>query len=229
MRYDTGEYLEKHPDWHVEDSPWKAGHVLEMIRRNSLVPSTVCEVGCGVGEILIQLAPHMPATEFVGYEISPQAHAMSRSRAHDRIQFELADLLETDVHFDLVLCIDVVEHIEHHMDFLRRLRSHGDRVLFHVPLEISVSSSFRPRTLVRSWEDRGHVQKFSRELALHTLRKAGYTVLDHTLTPRSLTNPRLNARLRTRLANLPRRAVDVVSRPFAARVFGGYSFLVLAE
>lgn len=229
MRYDTDEYLDKHPDWHVEHSPWKTEQVMSMIRKHDLRPKTVCEVGCGAGEILALMAPQMPGTEFVGYEIAPQAHEMSASRVSDRVRFELKDLLETDDHFDLVLCIDVVEHIEQHLDFLRRLKTHGDKVLIHIPLEISVSSVLRPNSMIASWDDRGHVQKFTPEIALRTFREAGYTILDHKLTPRALGNPQLNANLRTRVANLPRRAVDLVSRPLAARLFGGYSFMALAE
>jgi ubiquinone/menaquinone biosynthesis C-methylase UbiE len=65
--YETGEYLERNPSYHVEDSAWKARQILEMIRRNALEPRTVCEIGCGAGEILKQLQSSMPAdTEFSG-------------------------------------------------------------------------------------------------------------------------------------------------------------------
>ena len=50
--YTSGEYLEKNPHWHAADSPWKAGQILKMIQKNGLHPATVCEVGCGAGEIL---------------------------------------------------------------------------------------------------------------------------------------------------------------------------------
>ena len=54
-KYVTKEYLDNNPTWHVEDSPWKAKQILKIIRRNSLHPNSICEIGCGVGEILRQL------------------------------------------------------------------------------------------------------------------------------------------------------------------------------
>ena len=53
--YLDGEYLSKNPGWHVEESPWKARQVLRMLRQNHLAPQTICDVGCGSGEVLRQL------------------------------------------------------------------------------------------------------------------------------------------------------------------------------
>ena len=49
--YLDGEYLSKNPGWHVEESPWKASQVLRMLRQNHLAPQTICDVGCGSGEV----------------------------------------------------------------------------------------------------------------------------------------------------------------------------------
>ncbi len=57
--YTSGEYLEKNPNWHVEESPWKAKQVTRMTTRNHVVPKTICEVGCGAGEVLRQLQEQM--------------------------------------------------------------------------------------------------------------------------------------------------------------------------
>ena len=43
--YTSGEYLEKWPAWHVEESPWRAEKILRMMERNHLTPKTICEVG----------------------------------------------------------------------------------------------------------------------------------------------------------------------------------------
>src|SRR5438128_921168 len=103
-RYLDASYLEKNPTWHVEDSAWKAQHVLAMLKRNHLAPPTIAEVGCGAGEILKQLHDAMDDNvHFVGYDISPQAHALSEPRTRERLQFKLADFLqEQDTTFDLI-------------------------------------------------------------------------------------------------------------------------------
>src|SRR6267154_2076825 len=92
--YQTGEYVAKNPTYHVEDSAWKAGQVFRLIEKHGLAPQTVCEVGCGAGEILKQLQLRLPATtRFFGYEISPQAFALCQERANDRLHFSCADLI----------------------------------------------------------------------------------------------------------------------------------------
>ncbi len=79
--YKSGEYLEKNPTWHVEESSWKAKQIMRMLARNSIAPGTICEVGCGAGEVLKQLQAKMDAAcSLWGYEISPQALELARSR-----------------------------------------------------------------------------------------------------------------------------------------------------
>jgi 2-polyprenyl-3-methyl-5-hydroxy-6-metoxy-1,4-benzoquinol methylase len=56
--YSDGAYLEKNPLWHVDESPFKAKYILQMLRRNNLQPKSICEVGCGAGEVLNLLQQH---------------------------------------------------------------------------------------------------------------------------------------------------------------------------
>ena len=72
--YIDGTYLQKNPGWHSEESAWKAQQIDSMLRRHHLEPRTICEVGCGVGEVLKQLQDKVDGTcELWGYDISPQA------------------------------------------------------------------------------------------------------------------------------------------------------------
>jgi 2-polyprenyl-3-methyl-5-hydroxy-6-metoxy-1,4-benzoquinol methylase len=117
--YISGTYLEKNPTWHVEESPWKARQIMRMVTRNHIVPKTICEVGCGAGEVLKQLQEQMDSEcLFWGYDISPQAFELSKSRANERLQFKLADIRqEQNAFFDLILIMDVIEHLEDYFRF----------------------------------------------------------------------------------------------------------------
>src|SRR6185295_13503483 len=151
-RYTDGRYLEDNPQYHVEDSPWKAAQVLKMLARHAFPVRTVAEVGCGAGEILRQLQLKLPSdTTFAGYEISPQAIALARARENDRLRFHQADLLATEVGpFDLLLCMDVFEHVEDYLGFVRRLRARARQTMFHIPLDLSVQSVLRMTPIVRT-------------------------------------------------------------------------------
>jgi SAM-dependent methyltransferase len=226
--YQTGEYFAKHPTYHVEDSAWKAEHIFRLIRKNNLQPRTVCEIGCGAGEVLRQLQLLMSdEVQFEGYEISPQAFTRCQERANDRLRFQCADLLALDTDpCDLLLCIDVFEHVEDYLGFLRKLRAKAENKLFHIPLDLSVQWVLRGRPIMKQREEVGHLHYFTKETALATLRDAGYEVIDWCYTPGALLNPRS---FKAKLASLPRKLLSALNQDLTSRVLGGYSLLVLAK
>jgi hypothetical protein len=226
--YTDGTYLRNNPDWHVDDSPWKAAHVARLLERNAIHPRTVCEVGCGAGEILKSLATHLdPATQFFGYEISPNAYAICSRKSGGNFSFRLANLLEEPEYFDLVMACDVFEHVEDYFGFLRKLRTKARCKVFHVPLELSAWMVARGKPLIDQRRSVGHIHHFSKETALATLEDTGYKVLDHFYTSGRTELGGLG--WKSQLMKWPREALYRVSPDAAARVLGGYSLLVLAE
>ncbi len=226
--YVDGDYLAKNPTYHVEDSAWKAQQILRMLARHELLVRTVVEVGCGAGAILAELQRLMPAgTMFTGYEISPQAAQLAREREQPGLQFVCADILSVEPPVaDLLLCIDVIEHVEDCLGFLRRLRQRGEYKIFHIPLEMSVQAVFRSTPLIRAREQVGHIHYFSKETALLSLRDAGYEVVDHLFTSLAVDRPDTT---RASFAAAPRALAAAVSQDLAARLLGGFSLLVLAR
>ncbi len=226
--YQSGEYVERNPTYHVEDSAWKAGQVLKLIRKHKLQPRTVCEVGCGAGEILKQLQMALPPeTDFLGYEISPQAFALCRQRENDRLRFFRADLITSDSPaFDLLLCLDVLEHVEDYFGFLRGLRGKATHKIFHIPLDLSAQWVWRADPIMRERQQAGHLHYFTKETALATLRDTGYDVVDWFYTAGAIANPRS---VKARLASWPRRLLSEMNQDWVVRVLGGYSLLVLAK
>jgi len=227
--YVTGEYLAKNPSWHVEDSPWKARQILRMIAKNKLSPRTICEVGCGAGEILRQLQLNMNVQcEFHGYEISPQAYELCQQRANDKLQFHLGDLLEAEQdHFDLILLIDLVEHLEDYYGFLRQIRPRSDYKILHIPLDLSVETVLRASRIERTYNVSGHLHYFTKETALRALGHCGYRVLDWFYTQALLELP-----AKTRLARLVRPVVclmTAVSKDWTVRFVSSCSLMVLAS
>ena len=227
--YTDGTYLRNNPDWHVDDSPWKAKHVARMLDRHGIVPQTVCEIGCGAGEILRSLSTHLePSTRFFGYEISPNAYKICSQKANERFTFKLANLLdETNVRFDLVMAMDVFEHVEDYFGFLRKLRDKAQYKIFHIPLELSAQEVLRGKPLLNARRTVGHIHHFSKETALATLEDCGYTVLDHFYTSGRTDLGGLG--WKSQLMRLPRQALYKVNQDAAVRTLGGYSLLALAR
>lgn len=226
--YMNGEYLEKNPNWFVEESPFKVRQIMRMIEKNHLKVKTICEIGCGAGEVLRLLQEKMDAACcFRGYDISPQALDMCKRRANDRLEFRLADIAqESGTFFDLMLILDVVEHIEDYFGFLNNIRSKSELKIFHFPLDLSVQAVLRRRGLLKRRELYGHVQYFTKETALATLEDVGYGVLDFFYTPRCI---ELGQEFVQKVARLPRRICFAMNPDITARILGGYSLLVLAR
>ena len=226
--YLDGEYLEKNPLWHADESPFKVTQILHMMRKNSLKPNSICEVGCGAGEVLKLLQERMVSNcNFCGYDISPQALKICKSKANERLQFKLADLSQEDgVFFDMILALDVVEHIEDYYGFLKGIRPKSDLKIFHFPLDLSVQAVVRRRGLLTRRELYGHIQYFTKETALATLEDVGYGVLDYFYTPRCI---ELAKEFIQKVAILPRKICFAVHKDLAVRILGGYSLLVLAK
>jgi SAM-dependent methyltransferase len=226
--YSDGTYLRNNPQWHADDSPWKAKHIAAMLERHGIAPQTVCEIGCGAGEVLRSLSTRLdPATRLFGYEISPNAFALCSQKANEKLTFRLADLLEDDAHFDLVMAIDVIEHVEDYFGFLRKLRAKGTHKIFHIPLELSAQQVMRAKPLIEARRGVGHIHHFTKETALATLEDCGYKVLDHFYTSGRTELGGLG--WKSRLLRWPRNALYRMSPDMAVRVLGGYSLLVLAQ
>lgn len=227
--YEDGTYLKNHPTWHEEDSPWKAEQVAKMLKIHNIHPSTLCEVGCGAGEILSSLAQSLgDGVAFYGYDISPQAFAICSKKEKSNVHFFLKDLFdENELTFDVVLAIDVFEHVEDYLGFLRKLKTKGTYKIFHIPLDLSVQMVLRSTPILKVRSSCGHLHYFSKETALATLKDAGYEVIDCFYTNDSLELP--NRGWRANLFRLPRRCFFSLHHDLTVRILGGYSLMVLAR
>lgn len=142
--YGSGDYLAKNPTWDEEDSEWKANQVLRMFDRNHLVPKSIVEVGCGAGGILASLHDALPEIEYSGFEIASDASKFWKKHATKKIAFAVEDFLrKRTLHFDVLLLLDVIEHVPNPFEFLSALQGRADYYLFHIPLDLSAISVAR--------------------------------------------------------------------------------------
>jgi SAM-dependent methyltransferase len=224
----SGEYLEKVPHWHTDDSVWKANCVQQIVQRNRLSPRLIGEVGCGTGEVLRQLQLKMdPKCLFVGYDIAPQAIELSRTRQNDHLKCYLADVRnEPNTNVDLLLILDVLEHQENYFDFLRAIKPLAPYKLFHTVLDLSAQAVLRKQNLSRRRQMTDDLHFFTKETFLQSLRDEDYEIVDWFYVPRSV---RRASGMAQKILQLPRRICFAVDSDFAARLLGGYSLFVLAK
>src|SRR5258708_9433718 len=185
--YTSGAYFEENPLWHADESTWKVKYMLRILAKNRIVAKTICDVGCGTGEVLKLLQERMDKVcEFWGYDISPQAITLSQSRVNEKLHFKLADIREEDhSYYDLILLIDVIEHMEDYFSFLREIKPKGENKLIHIPVEISIWDVLMGR-LNRSRRKYGHIHYFTKDLVLQMLKEVDYEVVDYLYTWQAL-------------------------------------------
>lgn len=220
--YADGTYLAKNGDWHEEDSPYKATLVQKALSRTGVKFETCADMGCGAGLVAEILAKNYPSAKVSGFDFSPDVQRFWANRQHVSLRQE--DLLQSDERFDLVLCLDVFEHVEDYIGFLRKLRNHAGCFIFNIPLDMNMAklvTGFR-----HARETSGHLHYFNAYTALETLRLAGYDVRDYYFAAGFMNRPKTWKQF---LIAGPRWALVALGPKWASTITGGYSLVVTAS
>ncbi len=223
--YNEGTYLKRNAGWHREDSPYKAELVAGLL--GSLPVRSVLEAGCGAGEVIRILSERFPDVQFAGYDVSKDAAAFWTGKESANLKYSCSDLLESEKQADVVLCLDVFEHVEDYMGFLKRLRSHGSYFIFNVPMDMCVMKLLSGG-LRYAREEVGHLHYFNEWSAQATLSDCGYRIETAKLSAAFLKVPPRN--FRQALAVVPRiLAHFLLGGSLACKLLGGYSLIVKSK
>ena len=227
--YESGSYLETNPDWHDEDGPWKAEQVARMLKRHDLDLARIADVGCGTGRVLSALQSHLDSpVAMTGFDVAGAAIELAQKNATKDLTFQTGDFFEINSEvFDLVLLMDVFEHVPDYLGFLEALRAHGKHFMFHIPLDMNALHILMDHQ-TKSRAMAGHLHYFSKSSALLTLEDAGYTVVDWFYTPVFKTAKAKRSALK-RMIEIPRSLGMATMPDFSVRLLGGCSVMALAK
>lgn len=227
-RYTGRAYHEENPTWDVEDSPWKARQVQRLLSAHAVPAATIAEIGCGAGAVLAELRQSYPGAELYGFDIAPALEHFWENYRHARIRFELGDFLSINTrHYQVVLLLDVLEHLANPFDFLTRIRHAGDHFVIHLPLDLSAVSIVQEAPLLEVRNRVGHLHYFTKGLALALLADSGYTVVDCQYTGATFTAPQRS--WKTRLASAARFLAYAANKDLGVRLLGGETLIILAR
>lgn len=223
--YNEGTYLGHNASWHQEDSPYKAKLVAGLLGK--LPAKSVLEIGCGAGEVINILSGHFPDIRFDGFDVSADAATFWAGKESANLKFSRSNLLESENRADVVLCLDVFEHVEDYLGFLKKLKSHGSHFIFNVPMDMCVMKLLTGG-LKHAREEVGHLHYFNEWSAKATLADCGYQIEAAKLSPAFLKIPPRN--FRQLLVVVPRIVAHfLLGSRLACKLLGGYSLIVGAK
>ncbi len=229
QRYTSGDYATDNPGWHEADAQIKADALISLLRFAGLQPRTVIDVGCGAGGVLRRLhrrlQPELPETSWEGWDIAPEAIRRARRFEGGRLRFVCGDFLRSDRRVELLLCLDVIEHVSDDLAFLSALGSRADWFVFRIPLDLSVLDLVRPDRMLRARHRYGHRHLYSREVALDLLKEAGFV----TEIVRYDRVPPPGDSVRARAIDRARRSLFALAPDRTVCWLGGWSLLVAAR
>ena len=129
---------------------------------------------------------------------------------------------------DLILVMDVVEHIDDVYSFLRKLRAKGRDFIFHIPLDLSCRTILKPHVMHQQRTSVGHIHYFTEETVLWMLKDAGYMThyFIYTKPEVDLVKP---GSVKQWVKKMLRKFSYAVNKKLSVKLWGGYSLLVYAK
>ena len=219
-RYATGQYAEAVPDWHSDDAPHKAAAVVALLSELGWEPKRVADVGCGTGSVLARVCEALDC-EGQGVDVAPAA--IERAASRPGLQFAVGDVSAV-APCDVVLCLDVVEHVADDIELVRSLADCAPRIVLRIPLDASALDVLRPGRMLAARRNWGHRHVYTIDLVRALIDDAGLDLV-------ALRFDRVPFRASTakgRLSDAVRRICHRWAPEPSTRVFGGYSVLLAA-
>lgn len=149
-------------------------------------PRRILDAGCGRGDFSVYLAQRFPKAEVVGLDVDSERVAVCQAAAArmglSNVRYRVEDLTRLDPReqFDLIVSVDVLEHIVDQQQSLLNLvnaLAPGGRFFFHIP-----TVRIRPVPLsawlkqFHKWAEREHVaDDLTAEQFVERVRQAGFT------------------------------------------------------
>jgi SAM-dependent methyltransferase len=153
-------------------------------------PSAILDAGCGSGRTLDELSDYGDAC---GVDLSREAVNATRARGHEAHLAEVEDLPFPDATFDLVTCLDVIEHTpddRRTLSELRRVTRPGGALVVTVPAHPSLWSAHD--------EANRHYRRYTRRALIAAAVEAKWTVDEDTYFNAALLAPATVVRLARR-------------------------------
>jgi cyclopropane fatty-acyl-phospholipid synthase-like methyltransferase len=231
--YTSGLYWQKHKD---ASSQFKVNLVLEIFSKFGLeiLPGDqLTEVGCGQGAFLLPLASYLAeqkiTTRINGYDIAPDAIQLAeKNNIFPNVTFSVGSTNQINDKANYLFCMDVVEHVENPLDFLRTLAQKADLIILHLPVEQSIGHMLLHKP-TQSYREFQHIHFYSWETANLLLKEASFEVVGYQFSAASKVIFKVSGNPITKLLRVVRFFLYKINSPIAAILGGGTVLFILKQ
>ena len=199
--------LSKYNDWTYQNWKDSKGTHYYLVKENiKLVKkflnkvSSVLDVGCDIGLTVKSLEENGYYSE--GVEISSVGAKIAKEKTGIKVHNMELGSYKSEVEFDGVLLLDVLEHLYNPIKVLKECASHmkiGGYIFIHVPHHGGISTRFKrflhKKGLKKGYKHFGfpaHIYAFDRRSLKAILTKSGFETVHYESWPSSITNGKVN-------------------------------------
>lgn len=140
------------------------------------------DVGCGVGTLAFYLASK--GFDVTGVDVSSRAVEIAKGNILSKelhVDFQLGDVskLKTKEKYDLVICTEVVEHIEDDLAFVKSIYKQIAPKGYLFLSTPSVNAPLYRLGMLKKFDDEvGHLRRYTEESITELVSKSGFEVIE---------------------------------------------------
>jgi trans-aconitate methyltransferase len=116
--------------------------ILDRLLPRDFHPATIWDAGCGEGQTTFMLSRRFPEAQITGTDVNiiniERCRQIAKKARAQNVTFLQVDLVKQSFPADLVVCFEVLEHIENYKDALKNLTgslSTGGFLVIHTPAD----------------------------------------------------------------------------------------------
>lgn len=237
--YNATDYERNTENWEDATSVFRAKAFYEAMFKARLTEQTtsILDVGCGSGGVLMQLSLEYGrkigkgCTRFDGIDLSENAiniaNRLYPNAYEHNVSFsaELIDAKNSKTKYNIVSLIHVLEHCPDMLEMLTLCEKKASYLYINVPIEVNLLYALRRNVLVNQYLSYGHLHFFNESFFERWLEMNGFEIMS---TVYSSDFEISKKGFGYNFVKLLRRSIGVIAGPsIAAWLLGGYSFGVL--
>jgi 2-polyprenyl-3-methyl-5-hydroxy-6-metoxy-1,4-benzoquinol methylase len=170
-------------EWLEHNAVERVNSIQYFLKRNSIMPKTILELGCGTGALLRELKKRKIGEKYVGIDYSEEAitYLKNYTQGVDAIKADItSNNFLLDGKFDLVILVHVLQHLEDPDECLKSImkKINFSYLIVKVPFEDTFLNKIIPLLRWRKHNPSGSLQLFNLKTFKQLLVSNNFSIID---------------------------------------------------